>query len=168
MKYDLGVYSDKDACKKCKLSWFSDQVDAWKWSLVSINKIPKLSFARPEQSRTNQVVDQKITLTHTCLSCHSLKQRCSSVSLNVLALLPLHKYLTHPWGFFSYLLVLSYWELEWLIKQYLLAHRSAIHLEIFLKIFENVAKFPKMILSKHPTFIVFTRAVIAFGLPYYG
>ena len=26
---------------------------------------PKLSFARPEQSRTNQIVDQKITLTHT-------------------------------------------------------------------------------------------------------
>ena len=28
---------DKDACKKCKLSWFSDQVDAYKWSLVSVN-----------------------------------------------------------------------------------------------------------------------------------
>ena len=28
---------------------------------------PKLSFARPEQSRTNQVVDQKITLSHTYL-----------------------------------------------------------------------------------------------------
>ena len=26
---------------------------------------PKLSFARPEQSKTNQVVDQKITLTRT-------------------------------------------------------------------------------------------------------
>ena len=25
-------------CKKYKLSWFSDQVDAWKWSLVSVDK----------------------------------------------------------------------------------------------------------------------------------
>jgi len=53
-------------------------------------------------------------------------------------------------------------------KQYSLVHRSAIHLEIFLKkIFESVAKFPKMIPSKHSTFIVLTRAVTAFGLPYY-
>ena len=37
MKCDLGTYLDKDACKKYKLLWFSDQVDAWKWSLVSIN-----------------------------------------------------------------------------------------------------------------------------------
>ena len=41
---------------------------------------PKLSFARSEQSRTNQVVDQKITLTRT---------------------LPLLNYLTPSWGFLA-------------------------------------------------------------------
>ena len=61
----------------------------------------KLSFACPEKSRTNQVVDQKITLTHTYLSCHSLKQICSSIGLNELALLPLLKYLTSSWGFLA-------------------------------------------------------------------
>ena len=62
---------------------------------------PKLSFARLEQSRTNQDVDQKSTLTHTYLSCHSLKQRYSSISLNALALLSLLKYLTPSWGFLT-------------------------------------------------------------------
>ena len=62
---------------------------------------PSCPFARPEQSRTNQVVDQKITLTHTYLSCHSLKQGCSSIGLNELALLPLLKYLTPSWGFLA-------------------------------------------------------------------
>ena len=51
---------------------------------------------------------------------------------------------------FSHLLVLGCWELERLIEQYSLIHWSAIHLEIFLKeIFETMAKFHKMILSKH-------------------
>ena len=64
---------------------------------------PKLSFACPEQNRTNQVVDQKITLTRTLpyLSCHSLKQRDSSISLNRLAIMPLHNYLTPSWGFLA-------------------------------------------------------------------
>ena len=35
-------------------------------------RAPKLSFARLEQSRTNQVVDQKITLRYTYLSCQNL------------------------------------------------------------------------------------------------
>ena len=41
------------------------------------------------------------------LSCHSLKQRDSSISLNKLATIPLHNYLTPSWGFFSCLLVLG-------------------------------------------------------------
>ena len=70
-------------------------------------------------------------------------------------------------GLFSYLLVLGCWELERFAKQYTLVHRSAIHLEVFLKkIFENMAKFPKMILSKHSTFIILTRAVSAFNPSY--
>ena len=67
---------------------------------------PKLSFSRPEQSRTNQVVDQKITLILTILPCLGLKQRCPSISLNELALVPLLKYLTPSWGFLA---VSSFW-----------------------------------------------------------
>ena len=37
----------------------------------------------------------------TCLSCHGLKQRCPSISLNELALIPLLKYLTPSWGFLA-------------------------------------------------------------------
>jgi len=52
------IILDIDACKKCKLLTL-------KRSPASVNKIPKLSFARPEQSKTNKIVDQKITLSLT-------------------------------------------------------------------------------------------------------
>ena len=68
---------------------------------------PKLSFAHFEQSRTNQVVDQKITLTIISLSCHSLKQRYLSISLN--EFIPLLKCLTLSWGFLA---VSSSWVVE--------------------------------------------------------
>ena len=87
------------------------------------------------------------------LSCHSLKQRDSSISLNKSVSIPLLNYLTPSWGFFSYLLVLGCWELERFIEQYLLVRRFAIHLEIFLKkIFKNMAKFPKNISLKGHNF----------------
>ena len=35
------------------------------------------------------------------LSCHSLKQRDSSISLNELSTIPLHNYLTHSWDFLA-------------------------------------------------------------------
>ena len=71
-------------------------------------------------------------------------------------------------GLFSYLLISGCWDLEQFIEQYSLIHRSAIHLEILLKeIFENMAKLPKIILSKNSTFVILTRAVNVFNLSYY-
>ena len=105
----FGIILDKYVWKKCKLSRFSDQIDVENCLQQASTRSPKLSFARPEQSRTNQIVDQKITLTLTYLSCHSLKQRYPSISLKELALIPLLKYLTPSWGFLA---VSSFWAVK--------------------------------------------------------
>ena len=57
-------------------------------------------------------------------------------------------------GLFSCLLSLGCWELEQCIKQYLLVHISAIHLEtLFLKDFWKHGKAPRITLSRHSSCI---------------
>ena len=57
-------------------------------------------------------------------------------------------------GLFRCLLVLSYWELEWCIKQYLLVHRSSIHLEtLFFERFLKTWQTPRITLSRHSSCI---------------
>ena len=72
-------------------------------------------------------------------------------------------------GASSLLLVLSCWELEWPIEQYLLIHRSAIHLEIFLKrFFRNHGWVPQMIFLDHSTlWYPYQGSSCLLSLPYY-
>ena len=62
-KCGLGTLLDKDACKKCKLSWFSDQVDAWKWSLVSVNSLTFYQLITDDDWRGSVVVEESILQT---------------------------------------------------------------------------------------------------------
>ena len=42
--------------RKCKLSWFSDQVDAWKWSLVSVNSLHNHPPVRGSCTRVGEIL----------------------------------------------------------------------------------------------------------------
>ena len=100
------------------------------------------------------------------LSCHSLKQRDSSISLNKSVSIPCS--ITFFMGLFSYLLVLGYWKSERCIEWYLLVNRSAIHLEILF--FERILKTWQSSQDNSLEALILyflTRAVSAFDLPYY-
>ena len=57
-------------------------------------------------------------------------------------------------GLFSCLLILGCWELEWCIKQYLLVHRSSVHLETpFFERFLKTWQSSRITLSRHSSCI---------------
>ena len=86
------------------------------------------------------------------LPCHvivSSKDIHQWIWMSWLSYLCLSSLLVH--GAFSLLLVLRCWEFERFIEQHSHIHRSAIHLEVFLKGFWNQGYVPQMILSNHST-----------------
>ena len=69
-------------------------------------------------------------------------------------------------GLFSCLLVLGCWELEWCIKQYLLVHRSSIHLEtLFFERFLKTWQSSRITLSRHSSCISLPGQCLPFIFP---
>ena len=119
-------------------SIYCGHIDAQNWSLVSVNKPPKLNFARPWAKLNFRL------LIRSCCNVSFLHHAQVTTKYSTSNWINWSKF-AHPfyfilYGAFGFLLVLGGWEIKRFIKYHLPILCSRLHTEVF-KSFRNKNKF---------------------------
>ena len=114
-------------------------IDAQKWSLVSVNKTPKLNFARPWAK-----LDFRL-LIRSCCNASSLHHAQVTTTHSISNWISWSNF-AHPFylnlhGAFGLLLVLGGWEIERFIEHHLPILYSRLRPEVFKSFRKNKNKF---------------------------